>query len=167
MAPRASVGIPIECEIRPAISKDVPDIVALWGDLAVHHAVLDPAFAPSANWQEEYRHFVRNLLDRDDALAVVATSNGQVIGYGVGRVSLLPGFCARRRRGYIHDVVTRPAHRRRGVGRRLVEALVEWMQASEVETVELTVAIRNQEALAFWADQGFAPYMQHLKRDLG
>ncbi|MDR7420505.1 MAG: GNAT family N-acetyltransferase [Armatimonadota bacterium] len=152
--------------IRPATSADIPEIVAIWGELAFHHARLDSAFAPSSRWQEEYRYFVRGLLGRDDALAVVAVEGDRVVGYGVGRISILPGFFERRRRGYIHDVVTRETHRRRGIGRRLVEALLRWMRESDVSSVELTVAVRNAGAVAFWERMGFTTYMHHMKRDL-
>ncbi|MDR7555398.1 MAG: GNAT family N-acetyltransferase [Armatimonadota bacterium] len=158
--------MPLDCEIRPATARDVPEIVALWGELAHHHAGLDPAFAPSATWQDEYRYFLRSLLGRDDALAVVAVRDARVVGYAVGRLTLLPGFFAERRRGYIHDVVTRPAYRRRGVGRRLVEALLDWMAQAGVATVELTVAVRNTEAIGFWERLGFTPYMLHYRRAL-
>ncbi len=160
------VGVPISSEIRPATIRDVPEIVAIWGELAFHHARLDPAFAPSARWQEEYRHFIRGLLGRDDALAVVGVKDGRLMGYAVGRISLLPSFFAERRRGYIHDVVTREAYRRRGIGRRLVGALVTWMREADVLTVELTVAVKNEEAVAFWNSMGFVTYMHHMKRDL-
>lgn len=157
---------PIECEVRPASVRDLPEIVEAWGELAQYHATLDRAFATSARWQEEYRQFIRGLLGRNDALAVVAVQSGRLIGYGVGRISLLPGFFECRRRGYIHDLVTRQPCRNRGVGRRLVEALLAWMQDEDVTTVELTVAIRNSGAVAFWERLGFISYMHHLKRDL-
>jgi ribosomal protein S18 acetylase RimI-like enzyme len=157
---------PLDCEVRPATARDVPEIVALWGELAHHHAGLDPAFAPSAHWQDEYRYFVRSLLGRDDALAVVAVRDAHLIGYAVGRLTVLPGFFEERRRGYIHDVVTRPAYRRRGVGRRLVQTLLDWMAGAGVATVELTVAVGNDAAIAFWERMGFSPYMLHYKRDL-
>ncbi|MGH2372774.1 MAG: GNAT family N-acetyltransferase [bacterium] len=162
-APQAE---PLECEIRPATARDLPEIVEAWGELALYHAQLDRAFAPAAQWRDEYRQFIRGLLGRDDALAVVAVQNGRVIGYGVGRISLLPGFFERRRRGYIHDLVTREAYRNRGVGHRLVEALLAWMRDEDTTTVELTVAVRNPQAVAFWEHLGFTSYMHHLKRDI-
>lgn len=162
----ASLDMAAGIMIRPAAAQDVPDIVAIWGELAVHHAMLDPSFAPSERWQAEYQHFIRNLLGRDDAMAVVAVDGGHLVGYAVGRISILPGFFERRRRGYIHDVVTKDAFRRRGIGRRLTEALLTWMRESGVLTVELTVAVRNEEAVAFWERLGFATYMYHMRRDL-
>jgi ribosomal protein S18 acetylase RimI-like enzyme len=152
--------------IRPAVAADIPEIVAIWGELAHYHAGLDDAFAPSARWQEEYRYFIRSLLGRDDALAVVAFDDRRLVGYGVGRISLLPGFFDRRRRGYIHDVVTREPYRRRGIGGRIVKALLQWMQEADVSSVELTVAVRNKGAVRFWERMGFSTYMHHMKREL-
>jgi ribosomal protein S18 acetylase RimI-like enzyme len=152
--------------IRTATADDIPEIVAIWGELAIHHAELDAAFAPSERWREEYRYFIRSLIGRDDALAVVAVEDGTLVGYGVGRISVLPAFFERRRRGYIHDVVTRPAYRRRGIGRQLVEALLQWMRHADITVVELTVAVRNTGAVAFWERLGFVTYMHHMKREL-
>ncbi len=152
--------------IRAAMGSDIAEIVAIWGELAFHHAQLDEAFAPSVRWQEEYRQFIRTLIGRDDALAVVAVEAGKVVGYGVGRISTLPAFFERRRRGYVHDVVMREAYRRRGIGRRLVGALLDWMRDAGVSLVELTVAVRNEEAVAFWKQLGFATYMHHMKLTL-
>lgn len=95
----------------------------------------------------------------------MALTGGRLIGFAVGRISLLPGFFEHRRRGYVHDVVIRDGFRRRGVGRRLVEALLGWMNESGVSMVELTVAINNPEAVAFWSRLGFVAYMQHFKLD--
>lgn len=155
-----------QAHIRQATSLDVDEIVSIWGGLAAHHARLDVAFRPSRHWQLEYRHFILGLLDREDARAVVAVEGGRVIGYGVGRVAVLPAFFERRRRGYIHDVVTLEPYRRQGIGRSLVEALLAWMQECGALTVELTVSVLNEEAVAFWTRLGFVPYMHHFKREL-
>jgi ribosomal protein S18 acetylase RimI-like enzyme len=168
MATRSSVSreVPAHVVVRPATLADVTDIVAIWGELAAHHAALDSSFAPSEHWQGEYRHFVRSLLGRDDALAVVAVDHARVVGYAVGRISMLPGFFAQRERGYIHDAVVRKEYRRHGIGRQLVQALTEWMRAAGVSIVELTVATRNRDAVEFWRRVGFDSYMVHMKREL-
>ena len=40
------------------------------------------------------------------------------------------------------------------------------MRDTEVSSVELTVAVRNEAAVAFWERMGFDTYMHHMKRDL-
>jgi len=163
---KSSLFDPLTVEIRAAAPRDLPGIIEAWDELSALHATLDSAFERSERWQEEYRHFVRSLIGREDALVVVAVHDRELIGYGVGRISVLPGFFQLRRRGYVHDVVTRESYRKKGVGRRLAESLLAWMRDEGISTVELTVAVRNADAVAFWDRLGFVSYMHHLKRQL-
>jgi GNAT superfamily N-acetyltransferase len=52
---------------------------------------------------------------------------------------------------------TAPSARRRGVGRALVAALIEWATATGAETVALWVTIGNEPAESFYASLGFEP----------
>ncbi len=152
-------------EIRRATLKDIKEILPVWGQLADFHSTLDPAFTPSTQWPREYGAYLRSLLTRDDAIAVVAKAEGDIVGYAVGRVTMLPPFFEHRYRGYIHDVFVKPQLRRHGVGRRLVDAVLQWLHQHEVVLVELTVAANN-DAIAFWKQLGFSVYMQQMKKDL-
>jgi ribosomal protein S18 acetylase RimI-like enzyme len=152
-------------EIRRATLKDIKEILPVWGQLAVFHSTLDPVFTPSPQWSREYGIYLRSLITRDDAIAVVAKDEGEVVGYAVGRVTMLPPFFQERYRGYIHDVFVKPQVRRHGVGRRLVDAILQWLRQQEVTLVELTVATNN-EAITFWERLGFSVYMQQMKKDL-
>ncbi len=152
-------------EIRRATLKDIKEILPVWGQLAGFHATLDPAFTPSAQWPREYGTYLRSLMTRDDAIAVVARDAGEIIGYAVGRVTMLPPFFEQRYRGYIHDVFVKPQFRHHGVGRRLIDAILQWLRQQEVLLVELTVATNN-EAVGFWERLGFSVYMQQMKKDL-
>jgi ribosomal protein S18 acetylase RimI-like enzyme len=152
-------------EIRRATIKDVKEILPVWGQLADFHSELDPLFTPSQQWPREYGAYLRTLITRDDAIAVVARDGAEVVGYAVGRVTTLPPFFEHRYRGYIHDVFVTPAHRRHGIGRRLVDEILRWLQHRDVSLVELTVAVNN-DAVPFWERLGFRVYMHQMKREL-
>ena len=152
-------------EIRRATLKDIKEILPVWGELAVFHSTLDPAFTPSAQWPREYGTYLRSLMTRDDAIALVARDAGEIVGYAVGRVTMLPPFFEQRYRGYIHDVFVKPQFRRHGIGRRLIDAILQWLHQQEVLLVELSVATNN-EAVGFWERLGFSVYMQQMKKDL-
>lgn len=152
-------------EIRRATLKDIKDILPVWGQLADFHSALDPAFTPSAQWPREYGAYLRVLITRDDAIAVMAKDGSEVVGYAVGRITTLPPFFEHRYRGYIHDVFVTPQFRRHGVGRRLVDEILRWLRQRGVNLVELTVAANN-DAVPFWERLGFRVYMHQMKRDL-
>jgi len=152
-------------QIRRATTRDVREILPVWGELAGFHADLDPAFTPSPQWPREYGAYLRALIGRDDAMAVIARDAGQIIGYAIGRVTALPPFFEQRFRGYIHDVYVRDAYRRQGIGRRMVEEILEWLRGRGVNLVELTVAANN-DAVRFWERLGFTTYMHQMKLEL-
>ena len=51
---------------------------------------------------------------------------------------------------------TAPMHRRQGVGRLLVAAVISWARSREVRTVRLMVTNTNEAALRFYEQLGFA-----------
>ncbi|MGH2424869.1 MAG: GNAT family N-acetyltransferase [bacterium] len=153
-------------EIRRATARDIKQILPVWGELAGFHASLDPAFTPSPEWPREYGAYLKTLMAREDALALVAKEDLEIIGYAVGRITTLPPFFEHRFRGYIHDVYVREEFRRRGLGRRLVEEILAWFDRRGVTLVELTVAANNSEAIPFWKRLGFFVYMHQMKKEL-
>ena len=50
-----------------------------------------------------------------------------------------------------------PDARRQGVGRQLVEAVVDWARAAGASRVELSVTDRADAAIALYAELGFVP----------
>jgi len=137
----------------------------VWGQLADFHSELDPAFTPSPHWPREYGAYLRTLISRNDAIAVVARDDLDVVGYAVGRITTLPSFFEHRYRGYIHDVFVKSEYRRRGIGRQLVEEILRWLSQHRVTLVELTVAANN-DAIPFWQRLGFHVYMHQMKKEL-
>lgn len=160
--PYRPVLVIMSVQIRRATARDVKEMLPVWGELAGFHAHLDPAFTPSPQWPREYGAYLRTLLGRDDAIAVVARDGPQIIGYAVGRITTLPPFFEHRYRGYIHDVYVRDAYRHRGTGRRMVEEILDWLRHRGVTMVELTVAANN-DAIRFWERLGFHTYMHQMK----
>lgn len=152
-------------QIRRATTRDIKEILPVWGQLADYHTELDSSFAPSRHWPREYGAYLRTLMSRDDAIAVVAKEGTEVVGYAVGRITMLPSFFENRHRGYVHDVFVKEEYRRRGIGRRLVEEVLTWFRRHDVALVELTVAVNNN-AIPFWQRLGFQTYMHQMKLQL-
>jgi GNAT superfamily N-acetyltransferase len=63
---------------------------------------------------------------------------------------------------YLHHISVRPAHRRNGLGRALIEALRAAAEERGVSLLALDVWSFNEEARAFFARRGFTPYNERL-----
>ena len=58
---------------------------------------------------------------------------------------------------WIHSMWVDPAHRRAGVGRRLVEAAVQWAAAQGASRVELEVSEKMEPARLLYVECSFVP----------
>lgn len=122
--------------IRPMVEEDIPAALALWQGLpgiGLRDADNPPALA--------------RYLRRNPGLSRVAVGDaGELVGVS------LAGHDGRR--GYLHHVAVAPAHRKGGVGRRLVAACLEALKAEGIEKVNFWVKADNADGLAFWKRVG-------------
>ncbi len=154
-------------QIRLATVRDIQRILPLWEALAALHGELDPALAVAPGAPREYVEFLRDAVARFDTCVMLAIEGDAAVGFALGRIQVLPLPFREQRRGWIQDVYTVPARRREGIARRMVEALLAWFAGRQVVLIELTVAVRNAEALQFWEGLGFSTYMVRMKRMTG
>ena len=117
--------------IRPMVEEDIPAALVLWQGLpgiGLRDADSPPALA--------------RYLRRNPGCSFVAVAGGELVGVS------LAGHDGRR--GYLHHVAVSPAHRKRGIGRRLVEACLAALKAEGIEKVNFWVKADNAAGLAFW-----------------
>ena len=122
--------------IRSAALADEQDIVRLWRacDLVVSYN--DPAadfrFAKEGSCSDV-------LVGEDDA--------GRIVG------AVMVGHDGHR--GWLYYVASDPRSRRRGLGRRMVQAAEEWLRQRGVVKAQLLVRETNTEVVAFYERLGF------------
>jgi ribosomal-protein-alanine N-acetyltransferase len=96
-------------------------------------------------WSREA--FVEELTKNKFALYISARINGRVIGYaGMWKV------CDE---GHITNVAVHPEYRRNGVGRKLVEGLIELAKKEEISRMTLEVRRSNTVAQELYSKYGF------------
>lgn len=81
------------------------------------------------------------------AVFLVAVEEDTVLGYA--------GMHVVYGEGYIDNIAVFPAARRKGVGRRLIEALVDWMEHHEGVFLTLEVRPSNEAAVLLYQSVGF------------
>ena len=145
-----------EFHIRAARREDADAAVALWRQMADQHAEHD---AECWRWADDaddhWRTFFLEFPDREDRIALVAVdSKDRPVGFVMAMVSEAPPVHAARRRGAITDMAVSPACRRRGLGRRLLAAAFEALEAAGAESVRLSVAVANSAALELYRKLG-------------
>lgn len=124
-------------EIRLYEDTDEQAVIGLWNevlpDSAPHN---DPATA------------IRNKLAVERDLFFVAVVDGAVTGTVMG------GYDGHR--GWVYSVAVKPEHRRRGIGRALIERLEAALVDRGCMKVNLQVRTSNTQVIAFYQELGYA-----------
>jgi ribosomal protein S18 acetylase RimI-like enzyme len=137
-------------EIRRLTPKDVEIYQALRLEaLSRHPDAFGSSYEDAA---AEDSHTVTRILERNTIFGAFDSST--LIGKA--------GFFIRRQaklshKGVLFGMCVKEAARRRGIGSRLVGAVLEHARG-RVETVQLTVATSNAAAVAFYESHGFVRY---------
>jgi RimJ/RimL family protein N-acetyltransferase len=135
--------------VRPAEPGDAAALVALANAVSAE----PEAWLISTGWRgvAEERRFLRAVRRHPDAAVYVAELDGEL----VGRLSL-----ARDQHpasGHVADLglMVDVGHRRRGIGRALMDAAVEWAQQHGISKLELHVFPWNEPAIALYESLGY------------
>lgn len=154
--------------VRIARLREIDRVAALWALITEHHADLDPLFrmrrGPVA--EGELRELLRALHRDPDAEILVYDWNGTPEGLCIVRIDRAPPILEETERAEITDLGVRPALRRQGVGRLLVEQAQAWVRDRGVARIEIQVATGNPEGQAFWRAIGYADLMDVLHKRL-
>ena len=156
----------VQDSLRRAGADDLAGLVELWIEVTAHHAALDPLFTLRPNARPVIERLIRSQLRDSDAAIFVVDSLDSLAGFCCVRVDRAPPILEETRRAEITDLGVRVALRRRGFGRALAAAALDWTAERGVDRVEVRVASRNAEGQAFWRELGFDDLMDVLQRRL-
>ena len=91
---------------------------------------------------------------------------GEVVGYSYCAVEGYDYMSLRGPAGALYDIVVDPIHRRRGVGRMLLEASLAALASRGAPRVVLSTAEQNEAAQRLFARAGFRRTMIEMTREL-
>lgn len=153
--------------IRPAAPADLQAIGRLGALLVRVHHDLDPNRFIAATPQTEhgYGSFLGTQLNEPDIIILVAEQDGEVVGYTYAGIEGIDYMSLRGPAGVMHDIVVDPDHRGQGVGRLLLDATLEALEAKGAPRVVLSTAERNESAQRLFARAGFRRTMIEMTRE--
>jgi ribosomal protein S18 acetylase RimI-like enzyme len=151
--------------IREMRRADLDPVGTLAAELVRQHHRWDPdRFLLAEPVDEGYRWFFGTQLGAPEVVLLVAELEGRVVGYAYGAVQPRDWNLLLEVHGALHDVAVDASCRRRGIGRQLVEAALQALEARGAARVVLMSAAQNAEAQALFEALGFRRTMVEMTR---
>lgn len=162
--------------VRHGSLDDLELLAPLWVAVHHHHIASMPELAPYVDDAETWskrRELYRELLAKPDTILLIATADGQAIGYGLAHVmhvedTWIPDtWQTGRRIGEIESVSVLPEHRGSGLGSQLLEELEARLAAVGVDDLILGVLPGNADAIRLYERRGYRSTWLYLSRLAG
>ena len=156
-------------KIRPAEVRDVPTLGRLGALLvSVHHDFDRARFIPvTPQTEAEYGAFLAGEIGDPAITLLVAEDGRDVLGYCYGRVEGVDFMALRGPAGIVYDLIVDPGQRGRGIGRRLIEAMLAALEARGAPQISLFTADGNRAAQHLFASLGFRRTMVEMTIETG
>ena len=152
--------------IRRANAEDAELIVTLNEHVQAVHAALLPNLFKPAGESTLTMSDVGTLLTKSETLALIATIEGEPVGYAYAEVRRRPEtpYAFAHDEIYLHHISVAPDRRRCGVGTALIDTLEQFAANLGIVRLALDVWTVNEPARAFFRAHGFEQYNERLAR---
>ena len=154
--------------VRQATVDDVEALVALCRCVQELHLAHRPDHFKDADAHSFAEWFNSKL--RDHAVrAWIAESDGHAVGYVLAITHNRPAnaFCFAHQFGEIEQIAVLPDYRRKGIARRLVHHVLEYLQSQDISDIELTSWSFNSDAHVAFRALGFRDKTIRFERKHG
>ncbi len=156
-----------EVTLRPMERKDLEAVLDMLVALNATGHQADPRYRMADSGRAAMR---QHMLDRwfgifhPIPVGWVAEVGAAPVGFVAGMVLPPSAIIAAPPTARIGDMWVDPGHRRRGLGRRLVEAFVDSAHRAGIANVEVGTLAKDDRAVAFWRSLGFGDWKVILTR---
>lgn len=107
------------------------------------------------NATEDYLSFVKDSIEKDNCLVLVAETESKLIGFLRAEIVDRPPVFKVNKIGDIGDLFVKKEWRRKGIGSRLVKEAEVWFEKREINLLKVSVYVKNKSAQKFWDSKEF------------
>lgn len=153
--------------IRLAEEKDINSILELLGQvLRVHHDIRPDLFKETGS---KYTANELKEIIADNSLQIfVYEEESKVLGYAMCKLVEIKDSSARydTKEYYIDDLCVNESYRGKGIGKKLMNYVIDYANANNYDEITLNVWNSNDDALKFYMKQGFSERKKTLEMKL-
>ena len=157
----------MEVKIREATLKDIEVLDNLQNKLGQYEKNFHPFIKKKGRIMYHTLKDLRELIKSKNALVLLAEINEKVIGSGFCRIlKNTADWSVYSKRAIIRQVFVEEKYRRRDIGKRIIDKLVDWLHKRKIYDIRVMVLSENSNALKAYHKYGFKEYVFEMNYPL-
>lgn len=155
--------------IRKAEAEDYTALFELFDEIDAIHRENHPRIFRKPDGPIRELNYYTGLISDESSAVFLAELDEDVIGFAHAILRDVPDIpiLVPRRFAIIDGIVVKSEHKKRGVGRMLMEAMEDWSKKNGATSIELNVYEFNEEAITFYENLGYETLSRRLAKELG
>ena len=152
--------------IRSATLADLESAAKLGAAIVrLHHATNPKRFFMLDNIEHGYAAWLAEEMKRPEAVVLIAELAGRVAGYAYGAIEDRDWGILVDRHGAFHDLCVDDSVRHQGIGRDLVQTMLQKLEQLGAPRILLRAMVQNEPAQRLASSLGFLPTMVEMTRE--
>lgn len=153
-------------KIRKAKKEDIENIVELNKQLDDFHTKFDKYYKDSSEAAKNFKKDLASIIQKRNVKILVIEDNNKMVGYFNAKIEKPKPFFVPEKIGKISDAFIEEKYRKLGLGKKVLDELIEWFKKNKIKHVELSVDVRNEIGIKAWRKFGFKDFMKKMRLDL-
>lgn len=120
-------------------------------------------FAPNLKNDPISYYDLLDLIQREDALLLIAKKNQEIIGSGYGLIQKSAPYKKPDRFVYLGFMFVLPSYRGQGINGKIIQQLLEWASKNSITEIQLDVYSENTSAINAYKKLGFQPDLLKMR----
>ncbi|MFX0095698.1 MAG: GNAT family N-acetyltransferase [Candidatus Hodarchaeota archaeon] len=152
--------------VRSAHLRDLDRLGDLWFYQRQYHERWDELYTSDSNAQIIWKEQIQSSLEQPNHCVLVAEDAlGKIVGYIHGSFYPWP-FSPQEYYGSLNTIAVAEEIQDQGIGKKLVESLLQWFRYQQVDHISVHVDHRNRKAIKLYEKVGFRSYQYRLMLNL-
>ncbi|MGZ3752324.1 MAG: GNAT family N-acetyltransferase [Mucilaginibacter sp.] len=151
-----------EIKVRKAHPGDLEILFGFEKGIMVAERPLDPTI------QEGDIHYydLAAMIDAPNVEIVVAELGAEIIGSGYARIETSKIYLKHQKHAYLGFMYVKPAHRGKGVNKKVIDVLQQWALEQNVTEFRLEVYHDNLPAIRAYEKLGFSRLLVEMRMEV-
>jgi len=152
--------------IREVTEKDFDLVFSIKLESKEEERKENKSLKPVKEVQDHYSEYLKRDLKGEWRAVFVAFDGDKAVGIVVGKIYRSLKVSGYERRGSISNLYVQDDYRMHGIGKQLMDALMDWFEAKKVKGLTLSIYPENQVAEAIYRNMGFKPFCKMMYKKM-